>query len=154
MSRYTKTPEECAHDRKDFVEEDSKGKKHSTDNAVQKRWMQGAYIGLMSSCMITSPTSPAAAFPRARYTLPCQPQVCPGLAHQATVLGGCTFDEGSDPSLCEYSQGEEDDFDWQLVKTYPAPHSTSDLLPGVSSCEEEDSSGVRAGLSLWCPKRE
>ncbi|XP_058853627.1 receptor-type tyrosine-protein phosphatase U-like isoform X4 [Acipenser ruthenus] len=47
-----------------------------------------------------------------------------------TPTGGCTFDEGSDPSLCEYSQGEEDDFDWQLVKTYPAPHSTSDLLPG------------------------
>ncbi|RXM98296.1 Receptor-type tyrosine-protein phosphatase U [Acipenser ruthenus] len=50
-------------------------------------------------------------------------------AHSIEKKGGCTFDEGSDPSLCEYSQGEEDDFDWQLVKTYPAPHSTSDLLP-------------------------
>ena len=39
----------------------------------------------MSLCVITSPTSPAAAFPRARYTLPCQPQVRPGLANQATV---------------------------------------------------------------------
>ncbi|XP_039596377.1 receptor-type tyrosine-protein phosphatase U-like isoform X2 [Polypterus senegalus] len=44
--------------------------------------------------------------------------------------GGCTFDEDSDPSLCEYSQGEEDDFDWQLVRIYETPPSTSDLLHG------------------------
>ncbi|KAG7469120.1 hypothetical protein MATL_G00125500 [Megalops atlanticus] len=41
---------------------------------------------------------------------------------------GCTFDEDSDPSLCEYTQGEEDDFDWQLIRTYSSPHTTSDLL--------------------------
>ncbi|XP_016363158.1 receptor-type tyrosine-protein phosphatase U-like, partial [Sinocyclocheilus anshuiensis] len=41
---------------------------------------------------------------------------------------GCTFDEDSDPSLCEFSQGEEDDFDWQLFRNHASPHSTSDLL--------------------------
>uniref|UniRef100_A0A8C4TB03 MAM domain-containing protein n=1 Tax=Erpetoichthys calabaricus TaxID=27687 RepID=A0A8C4TB03_ERPCA len=47
-----------------------------------------------------------------------------------SCAGGCTFDEDSDPSLCEYSQGEEDDFDWQLVRIYETPPSTSDLLHG------------------------
>uniref|UniRef100_A0A3B1JCF5 MAM domain-containing protein n=2 Tax=Astyanax mexicanus TaxID=7994 RepID=A0A3B1JCF5_ASTMX len=41
---------------------------------------------------------------------------------------GCTFDEDSDPSLCEFSQGEEDDFDWQLFRAHASPHATSDLL--------------------------
>uniref|UniRef100_A0A671MGL7 MAM domain-containing protein n=1 Tax=Sinocyclocheilus anshuiensis TaxID=1608454 RepID=A0A671MGL7_9TELE len=45
---------------------------------------------------------------------------------------GCTFDEDSDPSLCEFSQGEEDDFDWQLFRNHASPHSTSDLLRGKS----------------------
>lgn len=45
---------------------------------------------------------------------------------------GCTFDEDSDPSLCEFSQGEEDDFDWQLFRAHASPHSTSDLLRGES----------------------
>ncbi|KPP58266.1 hypothetical protein Z043_123924, partial [Scleropages formosus] len=41
---------------------------------------------------------------------------------------GCTFDEDSDPSLCEYSQGEDDDFDWQLIRTYNSAHANTDLL--------------------------
>uniref|UniRef100_A0A8C5G6R1 Receptor-type tyrosine-protein phosphatase U n=1 Tax=Gouania willdenowi TaxID=441366 RepID=A0A8C5G6R1_GOUWI len=43
---------------------------------------------------------------------------------------GCTFDEDSDPGLCEYRQGQEDDFDWQLIRTYNWPHTTPDLLRG------------------------
>ncbi|XP_041089936.1 receptor-type tyrosine-protein phosphatase U isoform X2 [Polyodon spathula] len=67
-----------------------------------------------------------------------------------TPTGGCTFDEDSDPSLCEYSQGEEDDFDWQLVNTYPAPHSTSDLLHGsyMMVNSSQHASGQRARLLL------
>ncbi|GAA6103049.1 receptor-type tyrosine-protein phosphatase U isoform X2 [Tachysurus ichikawai] len=44
---------------------------------------------------------------------------------------GCTFDEDSDPSLCEFSQGEDDDFDWQLFRTHTFPHATPDLLLGL-----------------------
>ncbi|CAL8295278.1 unnamed protein product [Merluccius merluccius] len=44
--------------------------------------------------------------------------------------GGCTFDEDSDASLCDYRQGQEDDFDWQLIRTYSGPHTTPDLLRG------------------------
>ncbi|CAL8372984.1 unnamed protein product [Boreogadus saida] len=44
--------------------------------------------------------------------------------------GGCTFDEDSDASLCDYRQGQEDDFDWQLIRTYSWPHATPDLLRG------------------------
>ncbi|KAJ3609015.1 hypothetical protein NHX12_023542, partial [Muraenolepis orangiensis] len=43
---------------------------------------------------------------------------------------GCTFDEDSDASLCDYRQGQEDDFDWQLIRTYSLPHATPDLLRG------------------------
>uniref|UniRef100_A0AAQ5ZWQ8 MAM domain-containing protein n=1 Tax=Amphiprion ocellaris TaxID=80972 RepID=A0AAQ5ZWQ8_AMPOC len=43
-------------------------------------------------------------------------------------VAGCTFDEDSDPGLCEYRQGQEDDFDWQLIRTYNWPHPTPDLL--------------------------
>uniref|UniRef100_A0A8C1QE61 MAM domain-containing protein n=1 Tax=Cyprinus carpio TaxID=7962 RepID=A0A8C1QE61_CYPCA len=43
---------------------------------------------------------------------------------------GCTFEEDSDPSLCEYRQAQEDDFDWQLVRTYSWPHMTSELIQG------------------------
>uniref|UniRef100_A0A3B4YDQ3 Receptor-type tyrosine-protein phosphatase U n=1 Tax=Seriola lalandi dorsalis TaxID=1841481 RepID=A0A3B4YDQ3_SERLL len=43
---------------------------------------------------------------------------------------GCTFDEDSDPGLCEYRQGQDDDFDWQLIRTYNWPHPTPDLLRG------------------------
>lgn len=45
-------------------------------------------------------------------------------------LAGCTFEEDSDPSLCEYRQAQEDDFDWQLVRTYSWPHMNSDLIRG------------------------
>ncbi|KAJ8289307.1 hypothetical protein COCON_G00019660 [Conger conger] len=43
---------------------------------------------------------------------------------------GCTFDE--DSSLCEYSQGEEDDFDWQLIHTYNSP------MPAPTCCVKRD----------------
>ncbi|KAK9526218.1 hypothetical protein VZT92_014930 [Zoarces viviparus] len=46
---------------------------------------------------------------------------------------GCTFDEDSDPGLCEYRQGQDDDFDWQLIRTYNWPHPTPDLLRGAGS---------------------
>ncbi|KAJ8349636.1 hypothetical protein SKAU_G00247660 [Synaphobranchus kaupii] len=52
---------------------------------------------------------------------------------------GCTFDEDSDPSMCEYSQGEEDDFDWQLIHTYSSPHTSADLL--------------RVPVDAWSPER-
>ncbi|KAI3358311.1 hypothetical protein L3Q82_014753 [Scortum barcoo] len=44
------------------------------------------------------------------------------------MAAGCTFDEDSDPGLCEYRQGQDDDFDWQLIRTYNWPHPTPDLL--------------------------
>lgn len=52
--------------------------------------------------------------------------------HHFPSTAGCTFDEDSDPGLCEYKQGQEDDFDWQLMRTYNWPHSTPDLLRGKS----------------------
>ncbi|KAI4894018.1 hypothetical protein NFI96_007762 [Prochilodus magdalenae] len=45
---------------------------------------------------------------------------------------GCTFEEDSDPSLCEYRQGQEDDFDWQLVQTSSWPSVPSDLTRDLS----------------------
>uniref|UniRef100_A0A671NHT4 Receptor-type tyrosine-protein phosphatase U n=1 Tax=Sinocyclocheilus anshuiensis TaxID=1608454 RepID=A0A671NHT4_9TELE len=63
---------------------------------------------------------------------------------------GCTFEEYSDPSLCEYRQAQEDDFDWQLVRTYSWPHMTSDLIRGsymlVNSSQY--GAGQRAQLML------
>uniref|UniRef100_A0A8C2HZU8 Receptor-type tyrosine-protein phosphatase U n=1 Tax=Cyprinus carpio TaxID=7962 RepID=A0A8C2HZU8_CYPCA len=63
---------------------------------------------------------------------------------------GCTFEEDSDPSLCEYRQAQEDDFDWQLVRTYSWPHMTSDLTRGsymlVNSSQY--GAGQRAQLML------
>ncbi|CAG6015759.1 unnamed protein product [Menidia menidia] len=41
---------------------------------------------------------------------------------------GCTFEEDSDPNLCDFTQGEEDDFDWLLYRTYSSPFASSDLL--------------------------
>ncbi|AWO96841.1 putative receptor-type tyrosine-protein phosphatase U [Scophthalmus maximus] len=41
---------------------------------------------------------------------------------------GCTFEEDSEPSLCDFTQGEEDDFDWLLFRTYSSPYASSDLL--------------------------
>uniref|UniRef100_A0A3B4XQJ9 Receptor-type tyrosine-protein phosphatase U n=1 Tax=Seriola lalandi dorsalis TaxID=1841481 RepID=A0A3B4XQJ9_SERLL len=43
---------------------------------------------------------------------------------------GCTFEEDSDPNLCDFTQGEEDDFDWLLFRTYSSPYASSDLLRG------------------------
>ncbi|XP_026719268.1 receptor-type tyrosine-protein phosphatase U, partial [Athene cunicularia] len=43
---------------------------------------------------------------------------------------GCTFEEDSDPNQCEYSQGEDDDFGWELVRSYMMPHLTADLPHG------------------------
>lgn len=43
---------------------------------------------------------------------------------------GCTFEEDSDPNLCDFTQGEEDDFDWVLFRTYSSPLSSFDLLKG------------------------
>lgn len=46
---------------------------------------------------------------------------------------GCTFDQDSDPGFCDYRQGQDDDFDWQLIRTYNWPHPTPDLLRGTIS---------------------
>lgn len=45
---------------------------------------------------------------------------------------GCTFDEDTESSFCDYRQGQDDDFDWQLIRTYNWPHPTPDLLRGMS----------------------
>uniref|UniRef100_A0A3B3QAE7 Receptor-type tyrosine-protein phosphatase U n=1 Tax=Paramormyrops kingsleyae TaxID=1676925 RepID=A0A3B3QAE7_9TELE len=66
------------------------------------------------------------------------------------MLPHCGPREDSDPGLCEYSQGEEDDFDWQLVRTYSLPYSTSDLLSGsymIVNCSQH-AAGQRAHLLL------
>ena len=55
------------------------------------------------------------------FTLWFSPLLCPA---------GCTFDEDSESSSCEYRQGQEDDFDWQLIRTSNWPYSSPDLLPG------------------------
>uniref|UniRef100_A0A672M124 Receptor-type tyrosine-protein phosphatase U n=1 Tax=Sinocyclocheilus grahami TaxID=75366 RepID=A0A672M124_SINGR len=73
--------------------------------------------------------------------------------HADSVEGptaGCTFDEDSDPSLCEFSQGEEDDFDWQLFRAHASPHSTSDLLRGsyMMVNSSQHAAGQRAQLLL------
>uniref|UniRef100_A0AAV2MDI5 MAM domain-containing protein n=1 Tax=Knipowitschia caucasica TaxID=637954 RepID=A0AAV2MDI5_KNICA len=44
------------------------------------------------------------------------------------LAAGCTFEEDSEPSLCDFSQGDDDDFDWMLFRSYGAPSSSSDLL--------------------------
>uniref|UniRef100_A0A8C7CUH6 Receptor-type tyrosine-protein phosphatase U n=1 Tax=Oncorhynchus kisutch TaxID=8019 RepID=A0A8C7CUH6_ONCKI len=63
---------------------------------------------------------------------------------------GCTFDEDSEPSLCDFTQGEEDDFDWQLYRTHNSPYASSDLLRGsymlVNSSQH--AAGHRAQLLL------
>uniref|UniRef100_A0AAQ4P126 Receptor-type tyrosine-protein phosphatase U n=1 Tax=Gasterosteus aculeatus aculeatus TaxID=481459 RepID=A0AAQ4P126_GASAC len=46
------------------------------------------------------------------------------------LAAGCTFEEDSDPSLCDFTQGEEDDFDWLLLRTYGSPYASPDLLRG------------------------
>uniref|UniRef100_A0A8C1U4X6 Receptor-type tyrosine-protein phosphatase U n=1 Tax=Cyprinus carpio TaxID=7962 RepID=A0A8C1U4X6_CYPCA len=66
------------------------------------------------------------------------------------MKSGCTFDEDSDPSLCEFSQGEEDDFDWQLFRAHASPHSSSDLLRGsyMMVNSSQHAAGQRAQLLL------
>lgn len=49
---------------------------------------------------------------------------------EGPTAAGCTFEEDSDPSLCDFTQGEDDDFDWMLFRTYGSPFSSSDLLRG------------------------
>ncbi|XP_045077927.1 receptor-type tyrosine-protein phosphatase U-like isoform X3 [Coregonus clupeaformis] len=63
---------------------------------------------------------------------------------------GCTFDEDTDPGLCEYKQGREDDFDWQLMRTYNWPHTTPDLLQGsfMMVNSSQHAAGERAHLLL------
>ncbi|KAL0962169.1 hypothetical protein UPYG_G00336590 [Umbra pygmaea] len=63
---------------------------------------------------------------------------------------GCTFEEDSDPGLCEYKQGQEDDFDWQLMRTYNWPHTTTDLLRGsfMMVNSSQHATGQRAHLLL------
>uniref|UniRef100_A0A8B9TFD9 protein-tyrosine-phosphatase n=1 Tax=Anas platyrhynchos TaxID=8839 RepID=A0A8B9TFD9_ANAPL len=46
------------------------------------------------------------------------------------ALSGCTFEEDDDLTQCEYSQGEDDDFGWELVRSYMMPHLTADLPHG------------------------
>uniref|UniRef100_A0A3P9DI69 MAM domain-containing protein n=1 Tax=Maylandia zebra TaxID=106582 RepID=A0A3P9DI69_9CICH len=60
------------------------------------------------------------------------------------LAAGCTFEEDSDPNLCDFTQGEEDDFDWLLFRTQSSPSANSDLLKGEYSVINF------AGLRNWC----
>lgn len=51
-------------------------------------------------------------------------------ADRSVPTAGCTFEEDSDPNQCEYSQGEDDDFDWELIRSYLMPHLMPDLPHG------------------------
>lgn len=55
---------------------------------------------------------------------------------------GCTFDDDADPSLCEFSQGEEDDFDWQLYRAHASQYPSSDLLRGKLAIARSYSTGL------------
>ncbi|RVE62334.1 hypothetical protein OJAV_G00156120 [Oryzias javanicus] len=69
---------------------------------------------------------------------------------EGPTAAGCTFEEDSDPNLCDFTQGEEDDFDWLLFRTYSSPSSSFDLLKGsymlVNSSQH--AAGHRAQLLL------
>ncbi|XP_042194557.1 receptor-type tyrosine-protein phosphatase U isoform X2 [Callorhinchus milii] len=60
----------------------------------------------------------------------------------------CTFDEDAGP--CDYVQGTDDDFDWELVRAHGGPHQSADLLRGsymlVNSSKH--SAGQRAHFIL------
>uniref|UniRef100_A0A8B9TEH3 protein-tyrosine-phosphatase n=1 Tax=Anas platyrhynchos TaxID=8839 RepID=A0A8B9TEH3_ANAPL len=56
--------------------------------------------------------------------------VCSLQGEKATPPTGCTFEEDDDLTQCEYSQGEDDDFGWELVRSYMMPHLTADLPHG------------------------
>uniref|UniRef100_A0A8C3Y8R5 Receptor-type tyrosine-protein phosphatase U n=1 Tax=Catharus ustulatus TaxID=91951 RepID=A0A8C3Y8R5_CATUS len=67
-----------------------------------------------------------------------------------TPAAGCTFEEDSDPNQCEYSQGEDDDFDWELIRSYLMPHLTPDLPHGsyLMVNSSQHSPGQKAHLLL------
>ncbi|XP_069081226.1 receptor-type tyrosine-protein phosphatase U isoform X1 [Pleurodeles waltl] len=47
-----------------------------------------------------------------------------------TPTAGCTFEQDGETTQCEYSQGEDDDFEWELVRNYGIQHVASDLPHG------------------------
>uniref|UniRef100_A0A8C7EFE0 Receptor-type tyrosine-protein phosphatase U n=1 Tax=Nothoprocta perdicaria TaxID=30464 RepID=A0A8C7EFE0_NOTPE len=64
-----------------------------------------------------------------------RPRVSPGLAARRSrrlppSAAGCTFEEDGDAAQCEYSRGEDDDFGWELVRSYMMPHLSADLPHG------------------------
>uniref|UniRef100_H3BZE4 protein-tyrosine-phosphatase n=1 Tax=Tetraodon nigroviridis TaxID=99883 RepID=H3BZE4_TETNG len=63
---------------------------------------------------------------------------------------GCTFDQDSEPGSCDYRQGQDDDLDWQLIRTYSWPHPSPDLLPGsfMMVNSSQHLAGQRAQLLL------
>uniref|UniRef100_A0A4W6C9F7 Protein tyrosine phosphatase receptor type U n=1 Tax=Lates calcarifer TaxID=8187 RepID=A0A4W6C9F7_LATCA len=62
-------------------------------------------------------------------------------------VAGCTFDEDSDPGLCEYRQGQEDDFDWQK-STYNRLTCLSPLGSFMMVNSSQHFGGQRAQLLL------
>uniref|UniRef100_A0AAY4CSM1 Receptor-type tyrosine-protein phosphatase U n=1 Tax=Denticeps clupeoides TaxID=299321 RepID=A0AAY4CSM1_9TELE len=69
---------------------------------------------------------------------------------EGPTAAGCTFDEDSDPILCDFTQGEEDDFDWQLYRSHSTAHTSSDLLHGsyLMVNSSQHAPGQRAQLLL------
>uniref|UniRef100_A0A4W4FXT3 Receptor-type tyrosine-protein phosphatase U n=1 Tax=Electrophorus electricus TaxID=8005 RepID=A0A4W4FXT3_ELEEL len=63
---------------------------------------------------------------------------------------GCTFEVDTDAELCDYRQGQEDDFDWQLVRTdawsYVPPELTQGSYMLVNSSQHGP--GQRSQLLL------
>uniref|UniRef100_A0A8C4LSC1 protein-tyrosine-phosphatase n=1 Tax=Equus asinus asinus TaxID=83772 RepID=A0A8C4LSC1_EQUAS len=52
-------------------------------------------------------------------------RMCPALT------AGCTFEEASDPAVpCEYSQAQNDDFQWEQVRIHPGTRAPADLPHG------------------------
>lgn len=77
-------------------------------------------------------------------------QPCSGVSVVLMVslsAAGCTFEEDGDLNQCEYSQGEDDDFGWELIRSYMVPHLTADL-PHGESWPPSVSSGTSA-LTPW-----
>ncbi|KAK1784746.1 hypothetical protein P4O66_003418 [Electrophorus voltai] len=58
---------------------------------------------------------------REQYIFPCLP---------VTAAAGCTFEVDTDAELCDYRQGQEDDFDWQLVRTDAWTYVPPELTQG------------------------
>ncbi|XP_043945675.1 receptor-type tyrosine-protein phosphatase U [Protopterus annectens] len=63
---------------------------------------------------------------------------------------GCTFEEGSDSGQCEYVQGDDDDFDWELIRSYATPYSSLDFLHGsyIMVNSSRHAPGQRANILL------